>query len=146
MRMMTKPRISLRKARETKMNESQLRQSGMSKGLDYHKNKAKADIKLVKQQLALAQIQFDMKGAVFTWLVKDFDIKRSFKEQWKIYQKKSAPEWAKQEYKEFWRVVINIYKERLKSPDLLTASTGSSISSRRGSGTSSIKDNSNATK
>lgn len=99
-------------------NRSQkaIHRQAMNAGLRHHQRLANdANAAGLRQKLAHARASARMQGASFIWLKKALSAGEDAMQQWSMYEKRSAPQWAVDEYRTFWGKVATIYAARLQS-------------------------------
>ncbi len=91
------------------------RREAMNAGIRNHRRWAKnCETKdALRTKLGLAQQSAQMVGNTFIWLKLSLTGREDPMQQWQVYEKITAPKWAKDEYRSFWKKAVGIYQERL---------------------------------
>jgi len=92
------------------------RREAMNAGIRNHRRWAKdCETKdALRTKLGMAQQSAGMVGNTFIWLRPSLTGREDPMQQWQMYEKATAPKWAKDEYRAFWKKVVGIYQEKLK--------------------------------
>lgn len=97
--------------------QGSVRREIMNTGIRNHRRwandcKTKDDL---RKKLGMAQQSAQMVGNTFIWLKPSLHGGEDPMQQWQIYDKATAPKWAKDEYRSFWKKAVGIYQEDLKN-------------------------------